>query len=232
MDEKEKLTSKTYTLEEILPILNGNSEEMPPAFGARDWIENPTRFKLREAKHFLSIAHYEYMRYIQTTTEKNRDNLLFSLSAFLSSIRSVTGNYMDRQYGTNPGFKEWYKQQNLGSDPEIVFLNQLRTDYIHLKPRIIATERELTYAITTRIVYGDDDPRKKQVPPLPETLPPEPPIIQQITTYDVIIPLNEDMRKLGLDKELPVLDYCDRQYKKIETLVFNCEEQALKGFVG
>lgn len=232
MDEKEKLTSKTYTLEEILALSKSNSEEIPPASGARDWIENPTRFKLREAKHHLNTANCEHMNYLQTTTDENRDNLLFSLSAFLSSIRSITGNYMDKQYGKNPRFKEWYKQQNLGSDPEIVFLNQLRTDYVHLRPRIIATERGLTSAITTRIVYADDDPRKKLVPPLPETLPSEPPIIPQITTWDVIIPLDEDMRKLGLDKELPVLDYCDRQYKKIENLVFKCEEQSLKGFIG
>jgi hypothetical protein len=231
MDEKEKVTTKTYTFKELLEILKRGKEEIPPASGARDWLDNPTRFKLREAKHHLNIAHREYMIYLRTTTYDNRDNFLFSLSAFFSSIRSIKGNYMDKQYGKYPGFKEWYRQQNLGSDPEIVFLNQLRTEYVHIKPRLVATERELTCAMTTRIIYADGDPRKESASPLPEALPSEPPRVPQITTFDLIIPLDEEMIKLGLNKDLPVLDYCDRQYRKVEALVFRCEEQFPKSSV-
>jgi hypothetical protein len=229
MAEKGKFTIKAYALDELLAKSKNSKEEIPLASGAEDWIDNPTRFKLREAKHFLNIVHNEYATYLNNTTDKNRDTLLFSLSAFLSSIRSITGNYMDTQYGNKPGFKEWYKKQNLGNDPEIVFLNKVRVGFVHLKPRIIATDRGLNYQVTTRIVYSDGDPRKKTEPPLPETLPPEPGPIQ-ITTYDVIFPLDDEMAKLGLKEDLPVIEFCDRQYKKIERLVFECEELALKGY--
>lgn len=230
MVEKEKIASKTYTHDEIKALLKNTKEEIPPASGARDWKDNPTRFKLREAKHFLNIAHYEYTKYINFTTNENRDTLLFTLSAFLSSIRSITGNYMDSQYGDKPGFKEWYKKQNLGSDPEIVFLNKARVGFVHLKPRVIATQRGVPLQGTMRLVYSKGDPRKETELPLPETLPPGPEPLQ-ITTYDVIFPLDEEMAKLGLKEDLPVMEYCDRQYKKIESLVFKCEELFLKGFI-
>lgn len=224
MDEKEKVTSKTYTLDEILALSKSSGEEIPPASGARDWIDNPTRFKLREAKHYLNIAHREYTNYINNTTNENRDNLLFSLSAFLASFRSITGNYMDSQYGKKPGFKEWYKQQNLGSDPELVFLNKARVDFVHLRPRIIATTRGINFQATMRLVYSNGDPRKETEPPLPETLPPEP-ALTQITTYDVIFPLDDEMRKFGLINDLSVMDVCDRQYRKIEAIVYECENR-------
>lgn len=223
MDEREKRTLETYPLDELLARLNGNKEEIPPASGARDWIDNPTRFKLREAKHYLNISHYEYTKYINFTTNENHDTLLFTLSAFLSSIRSITGNYMDSQYGDKPGYKEWYKQQNLGSDPETVFLNKVRVDFVHLKPRVIATDRGVPIQATMRLVYSKGDPRNETESPLPETLPPEPEPLQ-ITTYDVIFPLDEEMAKLGLKEDLSVMEYCDRQYKKIENLVYNCEK--------
>ena len=217
--------TKTYTLDDLKAGLSkGRKEEMSPASGARDWRDNPTRFKLREAKHFLDIAHSAYANYVKNTTEDYRDTLLFSLSAFLSSIRSITGNYMQQQYGDKIGFKKWYEQLNLGNDPEIVFLNKVRVDFVHLKPRIIATERGISIEATMRLVYADDDPRKTTAPILPETLPSEPKPVQ-ITTYDVIFPLDEEMSKIGLKEDLSVMEYCDRQYKKIETIVYECEKQ-------
>lgn len=223
MDEIDNTASKTYTLEEIL-ALQSKGEEIPPASGARDWIDNPTRFKLREAKHFLNAAHREFTNYLQNTTDENRDDLLFSLSAFFSSIRSITGDYMGSQYGDKPGFKIWYQQQNLASDPELVFLNKIRVAYVHLKPRIIATERGVSCGLKANVVYGDTDPRKETAPPLPETLSVEP-VTFETTTSDLIFQLDEEMKKLGLDKDLSVLDFCDRKYEKIKSLVYECESR-------
>jgi hypothetical protein len=164
------------------------------------------------------------LAYINNTNDKNRDALLFNLSAFLSAIRSITADYMQKQYGEKHGFSEWYKQQNLGSDPEIVFLNKVRVDFIHLNPRIITTERGASISATGLVVYSDNDPRKKTAPPLPETLPPEPTPIQ-ITTYDVIFRVDDEMIKIGLKNDLSVLDFCHRQYEKLEDLVNRCEER-------
>ena len=148
---------------------------------------------------------------------------MFSLSAFLSSIRSITANYIQQQYGDKTGFEKWYKQLNLGNDPEIVFLNKVRVGFVHLKPRIMATERGVSSKFHARLV-SEGDPREKTASSLPETLPSEPKPLQ-ITTYDVIFPLDEKMAQLGLKEDLPVMEYCDRQYKKIETIVHECEKQ-------
>ena len=224
MDEKEKVKLKTYNQDEISALSESSGEEIPHTPGPRDWRDNPTRFKLREAKYYLNVAHHKYTNYINDTTYENRDSLLFSLSAFLASLRSITGNYMDSQYGRKPGFKEWYKQQNLGSDPELVFFNKARVDFVHKKPPVIATALEIGTQATMRLVYSDGDQRKETEPPLPETLTPEP-ALTQITTHDVIFPLDDEMKKIGLINDLSVMNICDKQYKKIEAIVYECENR-------
>ena len=84
MGEEVKKASKikSYPREEFMALMTNDKEEIFPASGANDWIENPTRFKLREAKYFLKQVHATYDDYLKNTTGENRDIFLFSLGAF------------------------------------------------------------------------------------------------------------------------------------------------------
>jgi hypothetical protein len=134
---------KTYKLEDIIDRTRNDRRKLSPCSGAKDWIENPTRFKLREAKHFLDKSQEDFEAYLSDTTDENRDILLFDLGAFISAVRSIT-IYMQKQYQDKPNFYEWYcpKQIEMKKDSELKFLNSLRVDFIHIKPCVIVTERE------------------------------------------------------------------------------------------
>lgn len=142
MDERAKETTKTYTKDDLIARTKNNKNEISPKSGAKDWIENPTRFKLREAKYFLDKAQKAYTTYFVDTTDENRDNLLFSLGAFFSAARSIT-YYMQNQYAKRPNFWEWYcpKQMSMKGDDDLKFLNNLRVDLIHIRPPTITTVR-------------------------------------------------------------------------------------------
>jgi len=58
MDEDVRKPSKAYTLDDLLALTKNSGDNISPASGAKDWIENPTRFKLREARHFLVVSLY------------------------------------------------------------------------------------------------------------------------------------------------------------------------------
>jgi hypothetical protein len=70
-DEVKKVVSPTYPLEEILAQTTGDSENIFPEDSAKDWIENPTRFKLREAKYFFKQVEKAYSDYLNNDTDRS-----------------------------------------------------------------------------------------------------------------------------------------------------------------
>lgn len=193
--------------------------------GAKDWIQNPTRFKLREAKYFLDKARLAYTTYKEDTTDENRDVLLFSLDSFFSAARSITF-YMQKQYNSKPCFEDWYssKQKDMKGDNELKFLNKLRVDFIHIKTPIIATVREATYMLAAYVKYADNHPLKGTEPPLTD-IQPVIPFDTQIKTLEVIFDTNEYAANEGLGKDTEVLPFCDRQLHKFEDLIDECEKR-------
>lgn len=222
MDEKAKEPIKTITMDDL--IARTKNKEVSPTYGAKDWIENPTRFKLREAKFFLDKAYQAYKSYVLDTTDKNRDNLLFSLGAFFSAARSIT-YYMQSQYAKEPNFWEWYcpKQMSMKSDNELRFLNNLRVDLIHIRPPTITTVRAASYTMDTILVYADDHPLKGTETPIADNLPSKP-SESPIKTLDVIFDADEYTAKEGLKEDTKVLPFSYRQLEKLETLVDECEK--------
>jgi len=208
--------SKSWNLDELLAMTRDDSQITV----GREWRENPTRFKLKETKYFLDQVCHAYTEYIRKTTDENRDVLLFNLSAFLAAGRSITANYMQSQYDD-----EWYREQHFEFNQELRFLTEIRNDFVHKKPQTIIANRGLESSVTARVVYADGDPRKKTAPPLPETKPSEP-IVSQPVTYEVVIrPDDKLKKKLGLEDEYNILDFCNRQYKMYEKLVKECEKR-------
>lgn len=230
--DKDVKGSKTYTMDELLQKCGRRGGPYSPnslaliktgsqTTGGMDWIENPTRFKLKETKYFLDKVLRAYVEYVKETTDENRDELLFNLSAFIAAGRSITGNYMQNQYGD-----DWYKKQKFEFDQELMLLNEMRVEFVHLKPHGIATERGLTYPVTARVVYAEGDPRRLTAPPLPEIQPSEP-VTSEPVTYVVVLRPDDKMKgKIpGLADEYNVLEFCNRQYEKYEKLVDECERR-------
>jgi hypothetical protein len=87
-DEVEKEQPKTYSLEEILARTKSNSLDIFPTSGAKDWIENPTRFKLREAKYFFEQVQKTYHDYLNNDIAKNRDILLLVVCRIFCNLDS------------------------------------------------------------------------------------------------------------------------------------------------
>lgn len=204
-----------------LPLAMTKSRSI--ATGGRDWIENPTRFKLKETKYFLDKVSQAYVVYIRETTDENRDELLFNLSAFLAAGRGILQRYIPKQYGIKWDTKLGYKLH-----PELKFFTKIRDEFVHEKPHAIVAERGLQVPVTARVVYANGDPRKLTAPPLPEIQPQEP-IASEPVTYEVVIrPDDETKNKLGLADEYNLLAFCNGQYKRFEELVKKCEEQFRK----
>ena len=128
---------------------------------------------------------------------------------------------MQNQYGD-----DWYKEQEFEFDQELMLLNIMRVEFVHLKPYAIATERCLSYQATARIVYSEGDPRRLTAPPIPEILPFEP-ITSEPVTYEVVLRPDDKMKgKIpGIADEYKVLDFCNQQYEKYEKLVNECERR-------
>ena len=82
--------------------------------------------KFNEAAYF-----YDRLRH----TVGNLKDFPFNLSAFLAAARSTT-LFLQKQYSGETHFEEWYhqKQTEMGSDPDLVTLNKLRVETIHVKP--------------------------------------------------------------------------------------------------
>lgn len=213
MDEEAK-RSETYTMDEVL-------EKCRSSIGGMDWKENPTRFKLKEVKYFLDKVSHAHTEYVRETTDENRDILLFNLSAFFAAGRSITGNYMQKQYKN-----DWYKKQNFKFDSELGFLNEMREEFVHFNPHPIVADRGLNWGVTTNIVSHGGDSTKLTHPPLPEIQPSEPVASEPVTHVVFLMPDDKMKNKNpGLKDVYDVLDFCQRQYQKYERLVDECEKR-------
>jgi hypothetical protein len=188
-----------------------------------DWKQNPTKFKLREAKYFLDKAKEAYSIYIGNNTAENRDVLLFTLDAFFSAARSITF-YMQKQYDSKSGFSVWYfgKQTDMKSDDELEFLKELRNCVTHITTPTISTIRETSSKFTGYAVYADDRPLKETEPQVSDTKP-FGPLGTQIKTLDVIFDPDVYPANRGLKINTEVLPFCCRQLQKFEKLLDECE---------
>jgi len=200
--------------------------QTPPNTGlerSTDWIQNPTKFKLREAKYFLDKAKEVYSAYVGDNTAENRDALLFVLDAFFSAARSITF-YMQEQYKGKSGFDDWYsdKQTYMKSDDELKFLNELRICFIHIKMPTISTIRETSSKFHSYKVYADDHPLKETESQVSD-MKPFGPFSTQAKTLDVIFDPDIYPANSGLKTILEVLPFCGRQLKKYKNLVDECE---------
>ncbi len=83
--------------------------------------------KLGEASHFFNQ--------MIALTHKPRE-FAYNLSAFLAALRSITDNYLPKQYSRNPDFERWFDNQRiqLENDPIMKALIQLRNETVHLNP--------------------------------------------------------------------------------------------------
>jgi hypothetical protein len=97
--------------------------------------------------------------YLKNDTDKNRDIFLFNLGAFFSAARSIT-YYMQIQYAEKDQFWEWYcpQQRKIKEDREMRFLKDLRVNFIHFRPPIVSTEKQIAYQTGGRMVYSEGHP--------------------------------------------------------------------------
>ncbi len=222
-DEEKKVVSKTYRLEDLLAHMTSGSEDLFPEDGAKDWIENPTKFKLREAKYFLCQAKKSYTDYLKNDVDKNRDIFLFNLGAFFSAARSIT-YYMQIQYAEKDQFWEWYcpQQRRMKKDREMRFLKDLRVNFIHFRPPIITTEKEAPYQMATTLVYSEGHPLYGT--PLPR---PVPMLYTQprAKATNVIFKADQTIGRKSLPDDTEVIEFCSRNLNKLEEIVNKCEKQ-------
>ena len=222
-DGVKKDQPKTYQLEEILARTKSDNVDIFPASGAKDWIENPTRFKLREARYFLEQVQKTYREYLKNDIDKNRDIFLFNLGAFFSAARSIT-YYMQIQYAEKDEFWEWYcpQQRKMKEDREMRFLKDLRVNFIHFRPPIVSTEKELTVQASVRLEYSKGHPLYGT--PIPESIPMAivPP---KIKALNVIFKAGQTIGKKSLPDDTEVIPFCSTQLDKLEQLVNRCEKQ-------
>ncbi|MGH7869604.1 MAG: hypothetical protein ACREP9_18745 [Candidatus Dormibacteraceae bacterium] len=82
--------------------------------------------KFNEAAYF-----YDRMR----ETVANLREFPFNLSAFLAAARSTT-LFLQKQYSGVSRFDDWYrgKQTEMTSDPDLLTLNKLRVETVHIQP--------------------------------------------------------------------------------------------------
>ena len=213
MDDAKKEQPKTYPLEEILACTKSDSEDIFPSSGANDWIENPTRFKLGEAKYFYKQLEEKYNDYLENYTDKNRTIFLFSLGAFFSATRSITF-YMQKQYKKENGFCEWYcpQQNKMKNDIEMRFLNDLRVNVIHFCSPIVHTEITGSYQADIRLVYSEGDPRYGT--PFPERIPMFV-ATPRIKATRVIFKAGQTIEGKSLPDDTEVIPFCFRQLSKL-----------------
>jgi hypothetical protein len=78
-------------------------------------------------------AAYFYDRMRQTIA--NLREFPFNLSAFLAAARSTT-LFLQKQYSGESGFNDWYqrKQAEMAADPDLLTLNKLRVETVHIQP--------------------------------------------------------------------------------------------------
>jgi len=96
------------------------------------------RLPMTAAEKFNEAAYF-YDRMRQTVA--NLREFPFNLSAFLAAQRSTT-LFLQKQYKGDAGFDDWYerKQTEMASDPDLLTLNKLRVETIHLQPVSLAVQ--------------------------------------------------------------------------------------------
>ena len=211
------------SLEELTALLMSGKEEIFPASGAKDWIENPTRFKLRETKFFFYQVEKTYNDYLKNDTDQNRDIFLFNLGAFFSAARSIT-YYMQIQYAEKDQFWEWYcpQQRRMKEDREMRFLKDLRVNFIHFRPPIVTTKKIAPLQMSMRLVYSEGHPLYGT--PFPESVP----IVSaplKVKATNVIFKAGQTIGKKSLPDDTEVIPFCSIQLDKLEQLVSKCEKQ-------
>ena len=166
-------------------------------------MKNPTRHKLQEAEHFLSLMKQTF----------DDDNLFsFNLSTFLSAARSITF-YMQKQYKRRDGFAEWYcpYQIKMSADPELKYLSKARIEDVHIEPVSIETEATSSIAgIINLIKEGCDESKSEystevKLKPLAQNTPT---IVRRCFKYFG-----------GVD----VKEFCEKQLEKLAKFVEECE---------
>ena len=82
-----------------------------------------TKYKLSEATYFLGQMQ---------VTKENKDKFQYTLSAYISALRSVT-YFMQKEYAHIPNFSGWYesKRSPMEADPMLVFFHKQRVRTTH-----------------------------------------------------------------------------------------------------
>lgn len=220
-EDNEREQRRSYTLEEILSLTEKDSSNIFPADGARDWIENSTRFKLREAKYFFSQVEKTYKDFLENDTDRNRDIFLFNLGAFFSAARSIT-YYMQIQYAEKDQFWEWYcpQQRKMKEDREMRFLKDLRVNSIHFQPPIVTMKKGQSYLLDANILLEEKPLYGTQ---LPESIPIDFKLPKR-KAMNAIFKAGQTIGKKSLSEDTEVIPFCLKQLNKLELLVNECEK--------
>ncbi|VVB55934.1 Uncharacterised protein [uncultured archaeon] len=172
-------------------------------------IENPTRHKMNEAYHFISIMK---------NTFEDDDIFSYNLSAFLSAARSITF-YMQKKYKHRDGFPAWYCLQQIKMDKELElkYLNKARSEDVHREPVKIGATRERIITGKARIVPAKEPETDVEILEKNElTYTPQ----KQISPKTV--------RRFFVDfKDTDVMEFCENQMLKYKILVAECEQKFL-----
>lgn len=158
-----------------------------------------TREKISEAQYFLDQMKTNYY--------KNNGEFRKNLTAFLSSLRSIT-DYMGNQYSKYSGFKQWKngKITQIQNDPDLVFVINSRNKDIHVEYTKVTTTNQIEKTSAWAIRRKDGSVHG---PPNTEKINPEKRTITRRAFND---------RK---DKE--IINFCETQLQKIIQIVDECE---------
>lgn len=189
--------------------MDGEAKSKSPSLG--NFMENPTQFKLKEAKYF-----FEQMG----KTFENDDEFKYNLSAFLSAARSITW-FMQGQYAQVEGFGRWYedKQKEMREDQELKYLDNARVASVHTEFISTGATRVATLGMTCCLEKAKNAPSTNNVD-----------IPQKVDA-----PQNSESSRPTLPKtvkrffpefeEMDIIEYCKRQLDKFEKLVAECEQK-------
>jgi len=171
--------------------------------------------KIEEAKYFYS----------QMSKEKdNRDNLKYSLSAFLSSARSVL-QYAFREAETNNGGQYWYDSQVSGNKV-VSFFKDKRDINIHAEPVFVRKDVDVklsetihlseSISIIIRDSAGNIKGGYSSEPKTPKQWVGEPPVVETRYRFDD-----------WADRE-DIFTLCQKYLKELEAIITDGKS---KGFL-
>ncbi|MBN2186021.1 MAG: hypothetical protein JW732_01050 [Dehalococcoidia bacterium] len=166
-------------------------------------MENPTKRKVREAEHFLSMMK-------QTLEDDN--TFSYNLSAFLSAARSIT-LYLQKQYAHRNGFAEWYctYKIKMPADPELKYLNKARADDIHTEYVQTGITREIKVNLGLLLVKeGVSVAEQAKEPEYKPTAKSSPRTVR---------------RFFPKFEQVDVIEFCENQLVKLTRIVEKCENR-------